>query len=405
LSVVVVNFIGRGLTLPFQVVYLHQVRGFALGTTGVLIGAMSLVGFLVVGPGGAAIDRYGARRVMQAAQLLLVASDIVLAFASTIPVATVAMVLAGVSFGVVFPASQTLIATVIPVELRQRYFGLNFTLLNLGIGIGGILGGVFVDVHRLVTFQAIYLIDGLSLLPSIALLAGPLRHIAGRPTHGPELPKASYREVLRKPAVPTLLVLTFVGSFVGYAQFNAGMPAYATTISKVSTGALGFAFACNTAVIVVLQLFVLQRIEGRRRTRVIAVMGLVWAASWLLLGASGLVPGTVGAAVLVCGCGSVFAFGETLLQPTIPAIVNDLADEHLRGRFNALNAAAFQFPGIIGPPVAGALIGAGLGWVFIALLIVGCALIGLLSIGRLEPLLTPTVNGVRVEEPEPAVAA
>ena len=95
------------------------------------------------------------------------------------------------------------------------------------------------------------------------------------------------------------------------------------------------AFAANTLVIVVLQLVVLPRIEGRRRTRVVAAMGVVWAFAWLALGLSGLVPGTLGAAVLVAACASVFALGETLLQPTIPALVNDLAPDHLRGRYNA----------------------------------------------------------------------
>lgn len=39
------------------------------------------------------------------------------------------------------------------------------------------------------------------------------------------------------------------------------------------------AFAANTATIVLLQLLVLQRIEGRRRTRVILVLSAIWAAS------------------------------------------------------------------------------------------------------------------------------
>ena len=89
------------------------------------------------------------------------------------------------------------------------------------------------------------------------------------------------------------------------------MPAFARAVGDVSMRGLGLAFAANTLVIVVLQLFVLQRIEGRRRTRVIAVMGVVWAGSWLLLGATGFVSGTVGATLLVAACASVFAFGET----------------------------------------------------------------------------------------------
>ena len=61
---VVFEFLGTGLVLPFHVVYLHEVRGFSLSDVGLLLGLPPLVGFLVVGPGGAAIDQLGARRVI-----------------------------------------------------------------------------------------------------------------------------------------------------------------------------------------------------------------------------------------------------------------------------------------------------------------------------------------------------
>ena len=181
--------------------------------------------------------------------------------------------------------------------------------------------------------------------------------MAGRPERNDsdDEETVGYLTVLRSRAVGSLLVLTFVSSFVGYSQLNAGFPAYARAVGEVSTRAIGFAFAANTLVIVVLQLFVLRRIEGVRRTRVIAVMGVVWASAWLLLGASGLVPGTLGAALLVAACASMFALGETMLQPTIPALMNDLAPDHLRGRYNAISAAAFQLAAIVAPPVAGLL--------------------------------------------------
>ena len=171
--------------------------------------------------------------------------------------------------------------------------------------------------------------------------------------------------------------------------------AFARDVGEISTRVLGLAFGANTLVIVVLQLVVLQRIEGRRRTRVIAVMSVVWAGSWLLLGLAGLVPGTVGASVLVAGCAAVFAFGETLLQPTIPALVNDLAPDHLRGRYNALSSGSFQLAAVIAPPISGVLIGRALGEVYIGLLVVGCLVCGLLAVVRLEPRLDPRVNGVR----------
>ena len=397
LSVVVFEFIGTGLVLPFHVVYLHEVRGFELGHVGLLLAVPPLLGLLVVGPGGSAIDRLGARRILLGAVCLQVVSNTVMAFSSSEWMAAGALVLSGIGFGVSWPGFQTLIATVVPTELRQRYFGVNFTLLNLGIGIGGIAGGAFVDVDRLSTFQAIYLGDAVSYVPAIFLMLVPLRHVAGRPVHDDDAPPpaVSYREVMRRPAVASLMLLSFVSSYVGYSQLNAGMPAFARAVGEVSTRGLGLAFAANTFVIVVLQLVVLQRIEGRRRTRVIAVMSVVWALSWVLLGGTGLVSGTWGATLLVAGCASVFAFGETLLQPTVPALVNDLAPDHLRGRYNALSSGSFQLAAIIAPPVAGYLVGHGLGGVYIASLVVGCLLCGALAVLRVEPQLSPEVNGVR----------
>ncbi len=396
LSIVVLEFLGTGLVLPFNVVYLHEVRDFTLSDVGLLLGVPPLMGLLVVGPGGTAIDRFGARRIQLGVLTLLVVGNTTLAFATTRMAAAASLALVGIAFGMSWPAWQSIVASVIPQGLRQRYFGVNFTLLNLGIGIGGVVGGLFVDVSDTRTFQTIYLADAVSYLPALLLLLGPLRHIAGKVAAradddgGP----MGYLAVLRSPAMATMALLSFISSFVGYSQLNAGMPAYARGVGEVSTRGLGMAFAANTLVIVVLQLVVLQRIEGKRRTRVIAVMGVVWAFSWVLLGFSGLVPGTLGATLLVAACASVFAFGETLLQPTIPALVNDLAPDHLRGRYNALSSGSFQLAAVIAPPMSGILIGHALGNVYIGLLVVGCLVCGLVAIARLEPQLDPRVNGV-----------
>jgi len=76
------------------------------------------------------------------------------------------------------------------------------------------------------------------------------------------------------------------------------------------------------------------------------------ALSWLMTGLSGLLPGTPCAAALVIGGIGVFALGETLLQPTIPAITNDMSPDHLHGRYNAVSAGAFKLVVITGPGVS-----------------------------------------------------
>jgi MFS family permease len=163
----------------------------------------------------------------------------------------------------------------------------------------------------------------------------------------------------------------------------------------VSTGVIGFAFAINTAVIVGLQFFVLKRISGKRRTRVLIVMVALWSVAWVVLGLTGLVSGTWAAAAGVLLFHALFALGETLLQPTIPALVNELAPDHLRGRYNALSSGSFQLAAIIAPPIAGVMVDHGLSEFYIGSLVVGCLLCGAISVLKLEPQLSPEVNGVR----------
>ena len=50
--------------------------------------------------------------------------------------------------------------------------------------------------------------------------------------------------------------------FVGYGQMEAGFPAFARQVAEVSTQVIGFAFAVNTAVIVLFQFAVLRWICG-----------------------------------------------------------------------------------------------------------------------------------------------
>lgn len=395
LSTVAIQTLGRGLTLPFTIIYLHEVRGFDLGVSGALMSVIAVTGLVVTGPGGTLIDRYGARRVLLAGLVAMIAGCSLLAFATSPVVAAIALVLIGVNFGVSWPGFNALIATIVSGELRQQYFGVNFALVNLGIGVGGIIGGFFIDVHRPETFTAIFLIDAASSLIPMALLLGPLRHVRTHadPSAEHETEAEGYRQILRRPAVLWLTLLTFLAVFIGYGQMEGGFPAFARQVSGVSTQVIGFAFAVNTAVIVLLQFAVLKLITGRRRTRVMQVMTLIWGFSWVLLGLTGLLPESLAAAIGVLLFMGVFAFGETMLQPTVPAICNDLASDRSRGRYNAINAAAFQGGAIAGPIAAGLLLGEGRQVWFIVAMVAGSVLICVLAIA-LERRLPAAANGL-----------
>jgi MFS family permease len=404
LSTTAIQTLGRGLTLPFTIIYLHEVRGISLDLAGTLMAFIAVVALAVTGPGGALTDRIGARRILLMGTTAQLVGCVILAFATTPPVVALSFLLLGFNFGVSWPAFNALIAAVTTGATRQQYFGINFALVNLGIGVGGIIGGLYVDVSEPTTFTTIFLVDGACMLIPIALLLGPLRHIGGPPETPVEEEQTrahgGYLAILRQPVVLWLTALTFLATFVGYGQMEAGFPAFARQVSEVSTDVIGFAFAVNTAVIVGLQFLVLRFITGRRRTRVLIVMSLLWSVSWVVLGLTGMVPGSTAAVAGVLAFHGLFALGETMLQPTIPAITNDLASDHLRGRYNAVSAGAFQGGTIAGPVVAGLLLERGLDTAFIAGLVAGCLLMVLLAL-QVERLVTPAVNGVGVNaEPD-----
>ncbi|GAA1533139.1 MFS transporter [Nocardioides humi] len=395
LSTVAIQTLGRGLTLPFTLIYLHEVRGFELGLSGTLMALIAIVGLLVTGPGGTMTDRHGARAVLLVGISAMAVGNVVLAFATTPLVAALALVLIGFNFGASWPAFNALIAAVVTGELRQQYFGINFALVNLGIGVGGIVGGVFADVHRPGTFTAIFVANALTGLVPLVLLLGPLRHVHGRataPEDGTTPATVGYLAILRQPAVRWLTLLTFVGTFIGYGQHEAGFPGFARQAAEVSTRTIGLAFAVNTVVIVVLQFSVLNRIKRHLRTRVMIAMAGIWAAAWGLLGLAGVVPGGGVAIAGVLAYMGVFALGETLLQPTVPAMANDLASDHNRGRYNAITAAAFQGGAIAGPVVAGFLLQHHLAAAYIAVMVAGCAAIAAMAL-VLERHVPASANG------------
>ena len=391
-----IDALGVGLVLPFLVIYLHEVRGIPVTTVGVLAALPAAVALALLAPIGILIDRLGPRLVQAAAVVCSMASALVLAAADDVPTAALAMTLSGVGHGAFWPASQALVASVLPTEQRSRYFGVGFTLLNAGIGVGGVVGALYVSVDDPSTFTTVYLVDAATFLGPLLVLLGPLRGHGGPvavPEHVTE--PGSYREVVRDPVFRRLMVVVFFSAFVGYGQLEAGWTAYSRLVADVSTRTIGLAFAVNTTVIVALQLVVLKAIDGRRRTRVLGALAAIWAVSWLVMGAAGLVPGTVLAAVLVIASTGIFAFGETLLSPIAPAITNDLAPEHLRGRYNALSSLSFQVAAIGAPASAGFLIGHDLPATYVVTLVAGCAAFGVLAL-RMERVLPPAANGLRV---------
>jgi MFS family permease len=390
--------LGTGLVLPFMVVYLRDVRGFDVQTAAFVLSVVAITGFVLGAPVGPLVDRVGSRRMLIASLVLCAASSAAFAQVQEPWQAFTAAVFLGAGFAGLWPATHSLLSSVVGPEHRSNVFSVHYATLNLGIGIGGILGGLLADVSSPGTFELLYSLDALSWLVFAAVLL-KMNDIGNRveqTEEDREVAAGGYRAVVRDRNFVRLFVLMAILVTVGYSQLESGFPAYATGEDGISTAALGMTFAANTFVIVVAQLVVLKLMRGRRRTRGLMAICVLWAAAWSLALAVGQLDAGFGknagfALVMV-----VFALGECMVSPTI---VNDLAPEALRGRYNAAYSFTFSVGHIVGPAFAGVLLGAGLGDELFVVLPVAC-LAALLLVRNLERNIPDSANRIGDEGAE-----
>ncbi|MDG9673263.1 MFS transporter [Micromonospora sp. DH14] len=394
--------IGRGLTLPFLFIYFTDVRGLTDTRAGLVIGWYGAVTLALSPLGGTLIDRFGARRVVVPCLLIEAIGTGSLALVNSTGSAVLVMTVIAVGSSAIWSGQNTILASLTGDDERQRVFGLNFALLNLGIGIGGMTSGAIVDTARPGTFQIIYLLDAVSyLMPALILLTLPgVGHRLVRPRTGGEPSAGGYLTVLRDRPFRRLVIFGLILTTCGYAQIEVGFAAYAVRVVEVTPQVVAWALAANTVMIVLAQLLVLRRIEGRSRTGALALVGAVFAAAWLVLGAGGLVSAenAVFAALCVVACSAIFGFGETMLSPVMPALTNALATDALRGRYNAMSSMIFGISGVIGPVTAGPLLGAAHGSVWVATVVGGCMVASLVALS-LRRLLTAEQDGVATTAP------
>lgn len=385
-----VSAFGNGLTLPFLLIYLHKVRGIPLSETGLLLAIPGLISF-VAGPiAGTLVDRVGARRVLGLSATGSAVAYGLISLVHTAPQAVPVAVLLGVFNASFFPSQGSLFARLASGATLQRLFALNFVLLNAGIGVGGLVAGLFVNVNHPGTFQLVYLLDAVTFLAYAAGVTAISE--AGRPVGGGHH-EGSYREVLRHPLFLQVFGLSLLLALTGYTQLDSGFPAFSTDVAGIDSRTVALSFVANTAVIVVGQLVVLKRLQGVRRTRALLVVAAVWAASWAFLGLAGVLPSHAQRVAVVIAFGALFGLGETFMAPTVGPMLNDIAPEHLRGRFNAMSSLSYSTGFVIGPAASAALIGAGLAGAWLGLLVLGTGVVALAA-RRLERRLSPSQNGL-----------
>jgi MFS family permease len=108
-----VNAFGYGLILPFEIIYLHTVRGFGTATAGLVLSTVMGTAAAATPPVGALLDRFRAKPVILAGSLASAAGYGGLSFVAHPWQAFLCSVAAGIGQGAGGAANPTLLMTLV----------------------------------------------------------------------------------------------------------------------------------------------------------------------------------------------------------------------------------------------------------------------------------------------------
>lgn len=353
-----VNAFGYGLVLPFEIIYLHQARGFSTSTAGLVLAATMGISAIATPPTGSLLDRYSAKALVVAGSLASALGYAGFAFVEHPWQGFACSIVSGAGLGVAGTANRTLVVRLIRPEQRAAAFALNRVAGNFGIGAGATVGGFIVAATpQLGTFQRLYFFDAVTYagfaLIVLAAVPNPRADIAAAPTHGNG---TGYRAVARDRPFLIVIAANVVLVVVGHTFFSNILPPFAKAHTPVGPAEIGIIILVNTAFVVIAQIPAVRLVARMRRTHAFAATSALFAVALLAVVPATITHSELAATSVLAGVAIVLAIGEIAHILVLGPLVADMAPEHLLGRYLSLYTLTFTGSLALGPATGGLLL-------------------------------------------------
>jgi MFS family permease len=343
-----VNAFGNGVVLPFLLIYLHNVRGIPFGLAGSAAAVQSAAALASGFLGGTLSDRIGPKRVLLASLAVMTVAFALMPLIRAPWHAFAIYTLWGVGSGSFWPSQSALLAGLTPAARRAPAYALQRLAMNVGVALGGVVAGLIASVGNPSTFTVLFAIDCATFVGYMLVLV----RVRAPALHEERL-GGSWAAVLRDRVFTkfTLLNAAFMTAAISLAVEL--LPAFAKNVTGISEQEVGIVFALDAIGIVLFQLPVVKLVEGRSRMRGLALMGLLWASSFLAVWVAGSFTRVTAAFAILAVAMLVFAVGECLHGAIQAPLSVDLAPPPLVGRYLAASSISWQIGWIVGPAAGG----------------------------------------------------
>ena len=350
-----VSFFGYGLIIPFEIIYLHQIRGFATTTAGFVLAAILGTATLVAPASGTLLDHVRPKPILIAGNLTSALGYAGFAFVDRPWQAFACAVVGGAGIGAAGTANQTLLITLVTPEQRAASFALGRVASNLGLGIGATVAGFIIssDQH-LRSFQTLYLFDAITYAAFALVVLAMVPNRRAAAAHASAV--GGFRAVARDRRFLIVIAVNIVLIIVGYTLYSTILPPFAIAHTRVGPAGIGIIKLANTLFIVIAQIPATRVVKRLRRAQAFAAASALWVIALLGVLPATLIHSELGATALLAGVATVFAIGECVHGVVLGPLVADLAPPHLLGRYMSMYALMATGGLALGPAIGGVVL-------------------------------------------------
>ncbi|WP_075888251.1 MFS transporter [Companilactobacillus crustorum] len=379
-----------GFMLPVNTIFIHKNLHESLVTAGFAL--MIYSAFMMVGNaiGGVMFDRFSKRGTLYIGYAISIISLFGMSIHHVWPTYAFMLVILGFGMGLVYTAINAYTAFVAEQMTGNSRVVFNNMYLasNLGIAIGSNAVGFIFDWSIFFTFfipMILFVVSAVILL----LRAGILDHIQEKDDS--EISERSYKvheDVDPKIKIGPrrfninmfIICASILIVWLGYSQWDSNLSAYMLN-QGYTTREYGFVFTVNAA-----SLLIIQPVMNRVVSKIFKLLKYQIFLGTVIMGSSFLLLPNAKTYLAFIISMLVLTIGESMVFPTIPALLSKMSTNRNRGTFQSFYSIFGSLGRAIGP-YAGSLIITALSFstlfvgITVSMIIVAIMMIGVKELG------------------------
>ncbi len=327
------------MVVPFMTLYLTTKLGFTLGEAGIVFGVFGAGAFSGAWLGGRLTDKIGFYPI----QLITLAGGgllfFVLAQMKTYPLICTFTFLLSFVNEAFRPANSTAIAFYSNEENRTRSYALNRLAINLGWAVGSGLGGFLAHIN----YELLFWVDGCTNLAAALMLWLFLKPVHYKPPAKKNADEPAVRSAYKDKTYISFVVITMLFACCFFQLFT-NLPVYFKKELHFSEPFIGTLMAVNGIIIALVEMVLIYKLEGRRKSMVYITLGVfIVGASFLMLNVQGSF------VVVAISTITMVTFGEILSMPFMNSYWIIRTQQSNRGQYAALYTMAWSAAQTLGP--------------------------------------------------------